>query len=378
VLYAVRNEIVHVHRAPVLRFPGPEEQRDRPRANSDYAALPKAVNGGADVGRQSFNWELSLVFDPVGKLRPHLLCRRHSVATPTGSARQVLLRILSFADSSSGTDREEEMFLAGKAAYAGIVFLLLTTWISGPRPAALTAAADLSKEVPGGSHSSNINKMQQTLLNKEHYRGKVDGVFGLRTRASIRAYQKAENLPITGQLDGQTAGRRATCWIDRDEYLDQSTANKFRTPPLWGLRFRSGLMHDGNSPGTEAAINRHAEEATTVRQHYDHVTPAEKQQIRMFLNSLWAEPKDVIIAILSSPRVKSRWCCSMLLARGYCWIAPQDSCSEVRRGSHRLTFDVGPLSAALTALLLPGALGAESSPTAIAGPRARGAVWQSL
>jgi DNA-binding NarL/FixJ family response regulator len=55
VLYAVRNEIVHVHRAPVLRFPGLEEQRDRPRANSDYAALPKAVNGGADVVRQSLN-----------------------------------------------------------------------------------------------------------------------------------------------------------------------------------------------------------------------------------------------------------------------------------------------------------------------------------
>jgi peptidoglycan hydrolase-like protein with peptidoglycan-binding domain len=29
--------------------------------------------------------------------------------------------------------------------------------------------------------------------------------FGLRTRASIRAYQKAENLPITGQVDAHTA-----------------------------------------------------------------------------------------------------------------------------------------------------------------------------
>jgi CxxC motif-containing protein (DUF1111 family) len=45
-------------------------------------------------------------------------------------------------------------------------------------------------------------------------------------------------------------------------YLDQSTANKFRTAPLWGLRFRQGLMHDGDSPGTEAAIKRHGGEAT--------------------------------------------------------------------------------------------------------------------
>jgi CxxC motif-containing protein (DUF1111 family) len=72
----------------------------------------------------------------------------------------------------------------------------------------------------------------------------------------------------------------------KPEYLDQSTANNFRTAPLWGLRFRQNLMHDGNSPGTNAAITRHGGDATTVRQRYDHLTPTEKQQIRLFLNSL--------------------------------------------------------------------------------------------
>jgi CxxC motif-containing protein (DUF1111 family) len=72
----------------------------------------------------------------------------------------------------------------------------------------------------------------------------------------------------------------------KPEYLDQSTANKFRTAPLWGLRFRRDLMHDGNSPGTEAAIARHGGEATTVRQRYDHLTPIEKRQMQQFLNSL--------------------------------------------------------------------------------------------
>jgi CxxC motif-containing protein (DUF1111 family) len=70
------------------------------------------------------------------------------------------------------------------------------------------------------------------------------------------------------------------------EYLDLSTANKFRTAPLWGLRFRQDLMHDGNSPGTEAAIARHGGEATTVRQRYDHLTPTEKHQLQQFLKSL--------------------------------------------------------------------------------------------
>jgi DNA-binding NarL/FixJ family response regulator len=55
VMYAVRNEIVHVQRSSELRFHGPEEQRNRPRATSNYAALSKPTNGRADVGRQSFN-----------------------------------------------------------------------------------------------------------------------------------------------------------------------------------------------------------------------------------------------------------------------------------------------------------------------------------
>jgi len=49
VMYAVRNEIVHVQRLSALRFHGPQKQRDRPRATSTYAALPKPTNGRAEV-----------------------------------------------------------------------------------------------------------------------------------------------------------------------------------------------------------------------------------------------------------------------------------------------------------------------------------------
>jgi len=95
------------------------------------------------------------------------------------------------------------MSLASKAAWAGIVFILLTTRVWGPRPTPLPSGA--SNEVLVVGHGNEIKKMQETLRDKGHYRGKGDGVFGLRTRASIRAYQKAENLPITGQVDTRTA-----------------------------------------------------------------------------------------------------------------------------------------------------------------------------
>src|SRR5690348_10153433 len=98
------------------------------------------------------------------------------------------------------------MFISTKASWAGLVFILLMTGISRPRPARLASGPNPSKEVSAVWHRAGVQKMEETLRDKGHYRGKIDGFVGLRTRASIRAFQKAENLPATGQLDSQTAG----------------------------------------------------------------------------------------------------------------------------------------------------------------------------
>jgi hypothetical protein len=69
-------------------------------------------------------------------------------------------------------------------------------------------------------------KVQETLRNKGHYRSKVDGVFGLRTGAGIRAYQRAESLPVTGQLDTQTAGKFGVRPEDREETGYETASGK--------------------------------------------------------------------------------------------------------------------------------------------------------
>lgn len=99
------------------------------------------------------------------------------------------------------------MVLASKVAGSGIVCLLLMSGISGPRPTPLASEANVNKEVSTAVQRNHVRKIQQALQDKGQFGGKVDGVFGLRTRASIRGFQKAENLPVTGQLDTQTAGR---------------------------------------------------------------------------------------------------------------------------------------------------------------------------
>jgi peptidoglycan hydrolase-like protein with peptidoglycan-binding domain len=127
------------------------------------------------------------------------------------------------------------MFLAGKATWPVIVFILLTTGISGPRPTPLAPGADLSKKAPAIRHTNNdVKKMQQALRDKGHYRGEVDGVFGLRTRASIRGFQKAENLPVTGELDTQTAGKLGVSPEGREETGSETNQGKPSSYIEWG------------------------------------------------------------------------------------------------------------------------------------------------
>jgi len=65
-----------------------------------------------------------------------------------------------------------------------------------------------------------------------------------------------------------------------------STATQIRTAPLWALRTRNRLMHDGLSFTKQEAIARHAGQASAVRTAYDALTTAQKDQVLAFLDSL--------------------------------------------------------------------------------------------
>jgi CxxC motif-containing protein (DUF1111 family) len=63
-------------------------------------------------------------------------------------------------------------------------------------------------------------------------------------------------------------------------------AGEIRTPPLWGLRLRRPLLHDGSSPTIEDAIRRHAGEAEKIISRFRELPPADRAALLSFLKSL--------------------------------------------------------------------------------------------
>ena len=66
----------------------------------------------------------------------------------------------------------------------------------------------------------------------------------------------------------------------------QSTRNKVRTQPLWGVRTHDRHMHDGASLTFNDSILRHAGEATAVINSYRGLSLAQRNAIVTFLQSL--------------------------------------------------------------------------------------------
>jgi CxxC motif-containing protein (DUF1111 family) len=66
----------------------------------------------------------------------------------------------------------------------------------------------------------------------------------------------------------------------------QGTRNQMRTPPLWGMRSRARLMHDGETLTRNEAILRHFGQANPIINNYIGLSDTQKNQLITFLNSL--------------------------------------------------------------------------------------------
>ena len=66
----------------------------------------------------------------------------------------------------------------------------------------------------------------------------------------------------------------------------QATANKLRTPPLWGLRTRNRFMHDGLSLTLEDSIRRHRGTSSASTNRFNQLSERQRAQVIRFGRSL--------------------------------------------------------------------------------------------
>lgn len=70
--------------------------------------------------------------------------------------------------------------------------------------------------------------------------------------------------------------------------IEQADAGMYemRTAPLWGLRFRRPLLHDGRAANAEQAILMHGKEAEAARKRFEELPLQDKRALLAFLASL--------------------------------------------------------------------------------------------
>ena len=91
-------------------------------------------------------------------------------------------------------------------------------------------------------------------------------------------------LQATREHYGNKVFQMMSGYLSKQDF--ESSRNKIRTAPLWGVRLRSRLMHDGSSPTLRDAILRHRGEAGHVSQQFEKLKREDQEAIIEFLKSL--------------------------------------------------------------------------------------------
>jgi len=91
-------------------------------------------------------------------------------------------------------------------------------------------------------------------------------------------------LQATPEHYGKKVFQRMSGYLSKQNF--ESSRNKIRTAPLWGVRFRTRLMHDGESVTFLDAIKRHSGEAAHITQKFEKLKKDEQDDIIEFLRSL--------------------------------------------------------------------------------------------
>lgn len=91
-------------------------------------------------------------------------------------------------------------------------------------------------------------------------------------------------LQATREHYGNKVFQMMSDYLSKQDF--ESSRNKIRTAPLWGVHLRPRLMHDGSSLTFRDAIRRHGGEAGHVSQKFEKLKREDQEAIIEFLKSL--------------------------------------------------------------------------------------------
>jgi CxxC motif-containing protein (DUF1111 family) len=91
-------------------------------------------------------------------------------------------------------------------------------------------------------------------------------------------------LQATREHYGRKVFQQMSDYMSKQDF--ESSRNKIRTAPLWGVRLRPRLMHDGASLTLLDAITRHKGEASHIIQQFEKLKRPDQEAIIEFLKSL--------------------------------------------------------------------------------------------
>src|ERR1700722_11133259 len=91
-------------------------------------------------------------------------------------------------------------------------------------------------------------------------------------------------LQATREHYGNKVFQMMSTYLSKQDF--ESSRNKIRTAPLWGVRLRPRMMHDGASLTFRDAIMRHSGEAADVTKQFDKLKSEDQVAIIEFLKSL--------------------------------------------------------------------------------------------
>jgi CxxC motif-containing protein (DUF1111 family) len=112
--------------------------------------------------------------------------------------------------------------------------------------------------------------------------GQVDGIY-----SDLLLHNMGHELSDSGSytvLEPEVASK------DKSKQPRAANEREWRTPPLWGLRDSAPYTHDGRAETVAIAVTLHGGEGLTAAQAYKRLSPKEREQVGLFLQTLTAPP----------------------------------------------------------------------------------------